>query len=246
MEPATAAAHFAAMNNIARNRFPIIAAATVTAVIALGFSRTYYFKFLFDAPPLHLAAQLHGLVASLWLVLHVTQARLVAAHRVDIHKRLGILTACVGLFLAAQALSLGIAGVAAGRAPPGRNPLEFLSVPIGTTTMFVLFLVSALALRRKREWHKRLMFLATLALIVPAAGRFDTMIMLPLGLPRGALATWISVAFVAWAWWDDWRKRGRVHEAYVYGGLLLIVSLPLRRWIGFQDWWLPIAQSIVD
>lgn len=232
------------MQTVPHNRFPLIAAVALAALIVAGFAKTWYFRLLFDLPPLRLAAHLHGLVATLWLALHIVQARLVAAHRVDLHKRLGIFAACVGFVLAVQSLHLGIGNVAAGHAPPGRNPLQFLSVPIGTTAMFVLFLAGALALRRRREWHKRLMFLATLGLIVPAMGRFDTMIMLPLGLPRGALATWCSVAFIAWAWWDDWRKRGRVHPAFVYGGLLLIASLPLRRWIGMQDWWIPIGQSI--
>ena len=86
------------------------------------------------------AAHLHGIIATLWLGLHFTQARLIAAHRVALHKRLGIFTACVGALLAVQALHLAIEGVAAGHAPPGRDPLQFLSVPIGTTAMFVLFL----------------------------------------------------------------------------------------------------------
>ena len=232
------------MNAIIRNRFPAIAAVALSALIFVGFARTYYLKFLFAAPPLTVAAQLHGLLATLWLVLHYTQARLVAAHRVDIHKKLGIFAACVGGLLAVQALHLGIAGVAAGHAPPGRDPLQFLSVPIGTTTMFASFLVAALVMRRKREWHKRFMFFATLALIVPAVGRLDSFVMEPLGLPRAVLAIVVTIAFVAWAWWDDWRKLGRVHPAYVWGGLLLIASVPLRRAIGFMDWWRPVAEWI--
>jgi hypothetical protein len=234
------------MNAIIRPRFPVIAVIAVSALIFVGFARTYYLKFLFDAPPLRVEAQLHGLLATLWLVLHYTQARLIAAHRVDIHKRLGILTACVGGVLAMQALHLGIAGVAAGHAPPGRDPLQFLSVPIGTTMMFAGFLVAALLLRRKRDWHKRFMFFATLALIVPAVGRMDTFLMVPLGLPRAVLALYVTIAFVAWAWWDDWRKLHRIHPAYVWGGLILIASLPLRRAIGMTDWWRPIAEWIVS
>jgi hypothetical protein len=232
------------MNAIIRSRFPAIAVVAVSAVVFIGFARTYYLKFLFDAPPLSVAAQLHGLMATVWLALHYTQARLVAAHRVDVHKRLGIIAAGVGYICAVQALHLGIAGVAAGHAPPGRDPLQFLSVPIGTTFMFASLLTAALALRRKREWHKRLMFLATLALIVPAVGRIDTFLMTPLGLPRAVLAIAVTIAFVAWAWWNDWRKLGRVHPAYLYVGLLLVVSVPLRRAIGFMDWWRPVAEWI--
>jgi len=232
------------MNTLIRNRFPVIAVVAVSAVMFVGFARTYYLKFLFDAPPLSVAAQVHGLLATLWLVLHYTQARLVATHRLDIHRRLGIFAACVGGVLAVQSMHLAIAGVAAGHAPPGRDPLQFLSVPIGTTLMFTAFLVAALSMRRRREWHQRLMFFASLALIVPAVGRLDTFLMTPLGFPRAVLAIVVTVAFVAWAWWNDWRKTGRVHAAYLYGGVLLIASVPLRRAIGFMDWWRPVAEWI--
>ena len=234
------------MNAIIRNRFPVIAAIALAAVMALGFARTYYLRVFFDLPPLARAAHLHGIFATLWLVLHYTQAKLIAAHRADIHMKLGIFTAFVGFALAVQSMDLAITSVGAGRAPPGRDPLQFLSVPIGTTVMFTLFLVSALVMRKKREWHKRLMFFATLALIVPAIGRFDTLIMVPLGLPRRVLPVIVTIAFVAWAWRDDWKKLGRVHPAYVWGGVGLIASIPLRGWIGMQEWWRPIAQWIVS
>jgi hypothetical protein len=230
---------------ITRDRFPVIAVAALAAVTIVAFARTYYLRWLFDLPPLSRAAHLHGIFATLWLGLHCTQARLIAARRVALHRNLGIFTACVGALLAYQALNLAIDNVAAGRAPPGRNPLEFLSVPIGTTGMFVFYLASALLLRGRREWHKRLMLLATMSLLIPAAGRFDSLIMVPLGLPRAIIGLCLTVAFVAWACWHDWRTRGRIHPAFLYGGLLLVVSLPLRRWIGMQEWWLPIAHWIV-
>ena len=137
---------------------------------------------------------------------------------------------------------MAIANAAAGHAPPGRDPLQFLSVPIGTTTMFTLFVGSALALRRKREWHKRLMLLATMTVLVPAMGRLDAQVMVPLGLPRLVLAPAVTVGFIAWACVHDWRRLGRVHPAYIVGGIALLVSIPLRRWIGFTDAWLPIAR----
>jgi hypothetical protein len=231
---------------IVRNRFPQLAIAALGAVTVVSFARTYYLKFLFGLPPLTLAAHLHGLIATLWLGLHYTQARLIAAHRVALHKRLGIFTACVGIVLAIHGFHFAIAGVAAGHAPPGRDPLQFLSVPMGTISMFVLFLAGALAMRKKREWHKRLMFLASLTLILPAAGRLDSLIMVPLGLPRAVIGFWLTVAFVAWAWANDWRKLHRIHPAYIYGGLALLASLPARRALGFTAEWPPIAHWLVS
>ncbi len=192
-----------------------------------------------------LALHLHGILATVWLVLHYTQARLIAAHRVDLHRRLGIFTACVAGLLAVQAVSMAIGNAAAGHAPPGRDPLQFLSVPLGTTAMFTLFVGSALALRHKREWHKRLMLFATMTMLAPAMARLDAQVMVSLGLPRLVLVPAVTFGFIAWACLYDWRRLGRVHPASIVGGIALLVSIPLRRWIGFTDAWLPIARWIV-
>jgi hypothetical protein len=230
---------------IARYRFHIVAVAGLAAAVVAGFAKTYYFRVFFDGPSLAQAAHLHGILATVWIALHYTQARLVAAHRIDVHRRLGIFAACIAGVLAVQVVSMAIDNAAAGHAPPGRDPLQFLSVPLGTTTMFALFVASALALRHKREWHKRLMLLATMTLLAPAMGRLDAQIMAPLGLPLLVLAPAVTLGFVAWGWVHDWRRLGRVHPAFVVGGIALLVSMPLRRWIGFTDAWLPIAQWIV-
>ncbi len=229
--------------HIARYRFHAFAVAGLAAAVFVGFAKTYYFRTFFDNPPLPRAEHVHGILATVWIALHYTQARLVAAHRVDLHRRLGVFAAFVAALLAVQVVSMAIGNAAAGHlGGPGRDPLQFLSVPMGTTTMFTLFVGSALVLRRQREWHKRLMLLATMTLLVPAMGRLDHQIIEPLGLPRFVLAPAVTFVFVAWAWVHDWRRLGRVHAAYVVGGIVLLVSIPLRRSIGFTDAWLPIAR----
>jgi hypothetical protein len=238
---------FRLMNTIiTRNQFPQLAVAVIGAVTVVAFARTYYLRYLFDLPPLAQATHVHGLISTLWLTLHFIQARLIAVHRVVLHKRLGIFTACVGAILAVQAFHFAIAGVAAGHAPPGRDPLQFLSVPMGTISMFTIFLTSALVLRKRREWHKRLMFLASLSLLLPAAGRFDSLIMVPLGLPRAVIGFWLTFAFVAWGWWNDWRKLGQIHPAYIVGGIALLISVPARRALGFTEAWLPVAHWLLS
>jgi len=230
---------------IARYRFHVLAAAALAAAVVAGFAKTYDFRIFSDRSPLPQAVHLHGILATAWIALHFTQARLIAAHRADLHRRLGIVAACVAGLLAVQAVSMAVSNAAAGHAPPGRDPLQFLSVPLGTTTMFTFFVGSALLLRRKREWHKRLMLLATMAVLVPAMGRLDAQVMVPLGLPRLVLPPAVTFGFLAWGCLHDWRRLGRVHPAYIVGGIALLVSIPLRRWIGFTDAWLPIARWIV-
>lgn len=231
---------------IRRNPFPVLVATALAAAALIGFARTYYLRFLFDLPPLGRLAHVHGILSTLWLALHYTQARLVATHRVDIHMRLGILGAVLGTVLVLQAAWLSIAGAAAGHAPPGRVPWQFLSVSLGTTSMFALFFSAALMLRRRSEWHKRLMMLASAVLLVPAIGRLDGLLYVHLGTPRTVLPLIVSAGFVAWACRNDWLRFKRVHPAYVYGGTLLLVAIPFRAWVGRTAAWQPIADWILQ
>src|SRR5688500_6206798 len=79
-----------------RNRFPALAAALLAAAVIVGFARTYYLRAWFELPPLTRMAHVHGVLWTLWLALHYTQARLVGAGRADLHRRLGIGGAILG------------------------------------------------------------------------------------------------------------------------------------------------------
>jgi hypothetical protein len=85
-----------------------------------------------------------------------------------------------------------------------------------------------------------------MALLLPAAGRIDLLIMASLGLPRPVIGFWLTFAFVAWAWLHDWRKLGRIHPAYLIGGIALLVSIPARRALGFTEGWTPVAKWLIE
>jgi hypothetical protein len=229
---------------ITRNRFPVWAAVALAIAVIVGFTRTYYARWHFELPPLSRMAHIHGLLATAWVALHYTQARLVAAHRVDLHQRLGIWGVVLGTVLTVHAWSFSLTGAMLGHAPPGRDPLRFLSVSLGTTFMFGLFFFAAIAMRRRSEWHKRLMLLASLVLLVPAIGRIDGLLHVKFGTPTTVLPLLVSAAFVVWACVNDWRKRGNVHPAYLYGGFLLLAALPFRGWLGTTDAWMPFAEWV--
>ena len=55
--------------------------------------KSFYLRIFIDPPPLTVLLHLHAVVFTIWLGLFVTQAGLVAAHRVDLHRKLGIASA---------------------------------------------------------------------------------------------------------------------------------------------------------
>lgn len=230
------------MNAIVRPRFHLLAICAVAALVVAGFARTFYLRYWFEVPPLTRLLYLHGAMFTAWLALHFTQARLIATHRVDLHRRVGIAGAVLGYSMFLVGVVTAIEAAAMGRPPTGEPPLVFMSVPIGTIVSFAALLTAALVMRRRADWHKRLMLLATIALVIPGAARLSTWFGAPPNPVIGIVAT---VLLVGWCCIEDRRRIGRVHPAYKIAGTLLIISLPGRLLLGHTDAWQHFARWLV-
>jgi hypothetical protein len=206
--------------------FPVMAA--VAALIAfVGFAPTLYLRSLYSAPSLSTLLVAHGTASSAWLILLLSQTLLVRAGRVALHRALGI----VGALLAATMVVLGIS-VAVQAAAQGtlgvrfhQQPLEFLVVPLGQILIFGALVTAAIALRRRSEAHKRLMVIATLNLIAPAAVRAAASLF-HVANPQSALVV-LGIG-VATCIVYDIRTRGRVHPVFGIVGPMTLLSFPLR------------------
>ncbi len=94
--------------------------------------------------------------------------------------------------------------------------------------------------RRDAQSHKRLMLLGTIALLPPAIARW----VLLLGLGPAvvlALSTLFVVPLVIW----DLKTRKSLHPVTLWGGLLVVLSGPLRLGLAQTDGWLKIADWLV-
>lgn len=216
-------------------------ALAILATIFVGFSRSFFLRPLFpDWPaPAETIFYVHGAVSTAWLVLLVAQASLVAGGRTALHRRIGPW----GAVLAVAIVVLGVLGAltAAGR-PTGFvgvpvPPLQFLAVPIFDISLFAAFVWLAIARRHEPQSHKRWMLLATVNLVTAAIARW------PGVFPLGPLAFFglTDLFIVALAIWD-FRARGRLHPVTLWGGLLIIVSQPLRLMVSGTEGWLAFAR----
>jgi hypothetical protein len=105
--------------------------------------------------------------------------------------------------------------------------------------LFATFVTAALALRRDKEAHKRLMLLAYVSIIVAAVAR------LPGVLPLGPPAFFgLSFLFVVAAGIYDFLSRRRVHKVYLWGGALILVSVPTRLFISGTGAWRSLAELL--
>ena len=215
----------------------------ILITVFAGFSRTWFLRPYFQTQPLLPLLIVHGIIFSGWIVLFLTQTVLVAAKRTRLHVRLGI----AGGLLASLMLVIGTYTSlvrAKGPSPiPDVNPLSFLTIPLGDMLLFGILVGTALYFRRRADTHKRLMLLATIAILPAAVAR------LPFDFIQNGgpfMFFGLSDLFIVPLLIFDIITRGRPHRATLLGGALIVISHPLRMIIGGTQAWLAFATWITQ
>ena len=232
-------------------RFYTWVAVCAFLIIVAGFAHTYYLRLVFETKGLPLLLHLHGFLFTTWFVLFFIQARLVARHRVDLHRKLGV----VGAFLAPLCACVAIrVAFNAGRRSVLAHPNSLtnlrvrpLAMDFGTSLMFLVLVAIALYLRRRPEIHKRVMVLACCSILLPAIGR------IPFTGNRvlfGAVGFWGLVAItevppLTCILYDTIKHR-RLHPAFGWGGAVLLSSFPAFLLVGASDSWLKFTSWLLS
>jgi hypothetical protein len=239
------------MSTNADRRFFTGMAAAITVAVFLGFAPTYFLKRVYGTPPISWFVHLHGALFTSWILLFLIQTLLISARRTELHKRLG--WASGGVAIAMVAVGFRVAYLFAQKAPvPGlpAPPVEFVGVPLGGLANFTVLVALGFLKRKKPDTHKRLMLLATIALMGAATDRM----LLPIGvlaftgLPLnplvmvGTLSIFVGACFI-----HDLRTRGRIHPAFLWGGSTLLVwGFVSRAIIPFTAWWLAFSEWVIS
>ncbi len=205
--------------------------------VFIGFAPSYYLGNFFDARPLSTLVHLHGVLFTSWILLFLTQTSLIAAGRTDLHRRVGVAGGVLAVLMLVVGYLTAVEGARRGVAPGGQPPLSFLAIPLGVLVVFATLVGTALYHRRRSETHKRLMLLATIALLTPAIAR---MRFIGDGGPSVAMAG--TCLFVVACLIYDRAAHGRVHPAFLWGGWFVILSFPVRIGIGRTGPWLSLAE----
>ena len=227
-------------NHPADRRYYMVAGLVAFAIVFVGFARSYYLRGLFGAPPLTWLVHLHGLMMTGWFVLFFTQACLIAKHRVDIHRRLGIFGAvyAAALVIVALVTVFRFAAHSAGSLVP-----LILGYDLVLLIVFVGLAGTAIALRHRSDVHKRLMLLTTLALISFAIARIPAAFLREDHFAGTLLLSDLCV--IAFAVTDTVRNR-RLHPAFAWGTLLIVAATWLAILGAQTQTWIRIATWLVS
>jgi hypothetical protein len=141
-----------------------------------------------------------------------------------------------------------VTAIAAGRrgsSPPGWDDRAFLLVPVTSVLLFAGFVAAGFVRRRRADWHRRLMLLGTIAMLVPALARIVNMAGLPF-LPRGVagglvLVNLFLLALAAF----DLKRLGRLHPATIWGIAIFLLTWPARLLLGETGPWQAFARTLI-
>jgi hypothetical protein len=213
--------------------------------VFVGFAPSYYLAGLFRAPLPSPIIHVHGALFSCWILLLVTQTSLVSAGRVDVHRRLGMagfILACVMVVAGVLAASDGLVRQAG---PPDRDAKFFYIIPLSDMLIFATLIFFALRARSNPSAHKRLILVATVALMTAALARW------PIGVihrkaPAAALASYIFLMMLMA--YDLWSTR-KIHRATAWASAFLVfvheIRLPIGKteaWHAFASWVQSVAR----
>lgn len=204
--------------------FPAFAV-LIAIVVFIGFAQTYYlhgflhipaFKAIL-APPFPWIVHVHAVVFTSWIILLVVQTSLVTAHRVDLHRWLGLFgfgLACVMPPVVFAAMCTQLV-----RLHPPSQPLVLPWFQFVDLAVFSTLIYFGYRQRRNPAAHKRLVIIGTIALLGAAFARWPTHFV---GHQHNAYFACYGLVLLL-AGYDLFSTR-KIHRATLWGGAFLVIS----------------------
>ncbi len=240
---------FAAAASRAEGRFYIGMALAAAATAIAGFGPALVDPASRRAP-LTGAVGLHGVIFSAWLVLFLTQTLLVSKGRIAVHRRLGYAGAGLAVLMIVSGYFTTIEMARRGYDLSGDligdtgDPMMLLAFQLGDLAVFGVLVAVAVLYRRRSGVHKRLMLLATVGGLMPAA---LSHVIGHSPLLQGLHPAIILIPFTAFLFAGavhDRLSTGRIHAVslwvalavFVWSNLRAVVIGPSDAWREFATW----------
>ena len=213
--------------------------------VVVGFGPTYYLAGMFNAPLPSRIIHIHGALFSCWILLMIAQNSLAWAGRVDIHRKLGLTGFVLACLMVVVGWTAATDRLVRGTAPAGFDTYFFYIVPMTDMVIFGTLIFFAFRARRDPTAHKRIIYIATMGILIAAIARFRSGWLLH-NAPHAQIA---SDAFLLLLIAYDLWSIHKIHRATLWAGAFLIfvqqIRLPIGRtaaWHAFAAWVQSVAR----
>ncbi|MEZ5344584.1 MAG: hypothetical protein R2681_03415 [Pyrinomonadaceae bacterium] len=208
----------------------------------IGFSRTYYLGYFFDAPALTNAiVHTHGIVMSLWVLFFCVQIALVRTRNIKVHMTLGMFGVFLAVVVVISSLVTAYDSLLVRGVPiDGLSPHSFLIIPFTSLMVFVILFIAAIYYRKRPTEHKSLMFLTAVNFLPFAFSRMPF-------IPPEIQIPWAFggpdlIAIAVFVWFSI--KQKKINKVFAAGLFLMIASQPLRIALMESPLWLNLVALV--
>jgi hypothetical protein len=214
----------------------------IPAVVVYGFSFTVGKNLIHPNIPRPLILYVHAAVYSGWLMFFMLQSVLVRTHNVRWHRRIGWFGVALGMVIIVLGVSTSIT---MGRFNTLRlhstRAESALMIPLFDMVAFTGTFAAAIYYRKKPEFHRRLMLIATCALTAAAFGRFPKWL-----LPREVFYGGVDLLILLGVARDTIVNRS-IHPVYFYVLPAFIVGQTIVLYTVFHalPYWTRIAHGLL-
>jgi hypothetical protein len=213
----------------------------MAGLVVWGFSRTVEHQLFHANPPRPLLLWMHGAAFSTWIIFYITQSVLVRVHKVGVHRLIGWFGAGLATVMVPLGCTVAVVMTRFDDTVLHQSDVDqFLSIPFTDMIIFGACIAAAIYWRKKPEYHRRLIFIATCELMDAALGRFDFWynhsifylgldLLIVLGMLRDLIVD------------------GRVNKVYLYAlpAMIVLQNLAIYLWRGNPAWWQAITHAIL-
>jgi hypothetical protein len=206
-----------------------------------GFSYTVDARLIHAKPPRPLLLWFHGAAFTGWIVLFLVQSALVRVHKVRVHRTLGWFGAALATFMVVSGFIVSVIMVRFEMTVLNlKNVAPFLAILWCDLIIFGGCMALAIYFRRRPEYHRRLVFLATCQLTQAAFVRFHHIGYHNLFYP--ALDLLIVAGILR-----DLILDGRVNRVYLYGFPSMLALQAVATYLERINpgWWQGVTQAIL-
>jgi hypothetical protein len=214
----------------------------ITAVIVYGFSHTIDENLIHPKiarPPL---LYFHAVLFSGWLVFFVSQSLLVRTHRVRIHRSLGWFGVVVGALIPLVGVATAVTMAKFDLTQLKMNNADAdMIIPLWDMVAFTPAFVLAIYWRKKPEFHRRLILIATCILTAAGWGRFPEWLLPPVIFYAG-----VDLLILLGVFRDRVVNR-KIHPVYSYALPALIVGQTVVMYANVHksELWMRIARALL-
>jgi len=211
----------------------------IAVVVVYGFSHTIGRNLLHASPIPPFVLTIHAIVFPGWVLFFILQTALVRTRNVPLHRTLGWfgLAFGIGIVVLGYITATGMDRFLLEQ--HRRKTPAFLIIQLMDLVTFAIPFALAIYWRRRPEFHRRLMLIASCGLTDAAFGRLPW---IPLLLSPGGVDALIFLGILR-----DLIVDRRIHKVYLYAFplLLLFQIFCVQTYLHTSPWWVRIASALV-